>query len=283
MSSPGERPGAYRALLLDLDGTLVDGSDRLRPENVRAVRRLEARGVRVMVATGRSELSTAPVLDELALTEPAVVFNGAAIWCPRARTFLEERTLSDVARDRAVRFGRERGALVVTMCAGAKYALRPSSEVSRLALREMHGLEWVDEGHLAAQRAIRVTLLSDAFDDSGALGRALERAVARPVFVTHFPLRLLPQHRDSPLLVCDVHPPCRGKAEGLRWLWEQHGIAPREVVAVGDGPNDVEMLEAAGLGVAMEGATPEALAACDRVIGSCDGDAIARLLAELWP
>ena len=100
--------------------------------------------------------------------------------------------------------------------------------------------------------------------------------------MTDFPLNWLVQHRDSPLMVADVQPPCRGKAEGLRYLLETHGIPPERIVAVGDAGNDVPMIEAAGLGVAMRNGIGEARAAADRVIGGNNSDAIAELVEELF-
>ncbi len=80
----------------------------------------------------------------------------------------------------------------------------------------------------------------------------------------------------------DLHPPCRGKAEALRVLDEQEGIPPEAVVAVGDATNDLPMMEAAGLGVAMGSGMPEVIAVADRVIGGHDTDAIAELIEELF-
>ena len=116
-SAQGRR--AYDAILLDLDGTLVDAQDRIHPRTREALAAAAARGVRVRIATGRSELATIPVLDDLGLREPAVVFNGAGIWCPLKREVLEERLLSDRTLARAVRYGLERGLLTVTRGAGS--------------------------------------------------------------------------------------------------------------------------------------------------------------------
>lgn len=273
---------AFDALLLDLDGTLVDGAERVHARTRRALSAAAAAGVRVMIATGRSELATIPVLEDLQLEEPAVVYNGAGVWCPRRCAFLEERVLSDRTLERAVRYGLERGLLTVTMGAGAKFALRPRREVERMALREMHGLSFVEPDELIGRRTIRVTLFSDVHASSAAFGAEVEGALGWPVYMTHFPLNVLPQHRDSALLVADVHPPCRGKAEGLRLLEELYAIPAERVVAVGDATNDVPMFEAAGLAVAMQGGMPEALACADRVIGPPGSASIGELVEELF-
>jgi hydroxymethylpyrimidine pyrophosphatase-like HAD family hydrolase len=68
----------------------------------------------------------------------------------------------------------------------------------------------------------------------------------------------------------------------LRLLAEESGIAPGRVVAVGDASNDVPMLLGAGLGVAVEGSMPEALAAADRVVGPPQSDALGALIEELF-
>lgn len=275
-----ERP--YDAIVLDLDGTLLDERGEVLPENRLALSAAAARGVRVMVATGRSSLSAHPVLESLGLDEPAVVFNGAAVWCPRERRMLEERVLSNRTLARTLAFARGRDLLTVVMCAGRKLALAPRDDEEAAALALMTALELVGRDELAAEYAIRVTLFSRGHDRSGDLARELEEAVDLPLYLTDFPLSALPSHRSSRLSVVDVQPPCRGKGEALRWLSERHGVDPRRVVAVGDASNDVPMFEAAGLAVAMAESMPEALAAADRVIGSHRTPAIAQLVEELF-
>ena len=273
---------AHDAILLDLDGTLVDESDRIHPRTLEALREADGRGVRVMIATGRSETATLPVLDQLGLDGPAVVYNGGGLYCPREGRLVEERTLSDVAVERAVAFGLEGGHMTVTMCAGKKYTIEPRSNVEQMALHDMTGLTIVEPEGLVAPHAMRVTLFSDRHASSAQFAVEVEAAIARPVYLTDFPLCCLPRHRESRLLVVDVHPPCRGKAEGLRVLEERWAIPPERVVAVGDASNDLPMLAAAGLSVAMGNAYPEALSAAERVIGDNDTDAIGLLVEELF-
>lgn len=70
------------------------------------------------------------------------------------------------------------------------------------------------------------------------------------------------------------------KGEGLRFLLNHLGISPEEVLAMGDGGSDIPLLQAAGIGVAMENATEGVKAAADFVTASCDEDGVAVALEK---
>lgn len=275
--------GNYDALVLDVDGTLLGASGQVHPATKAAIARLVARGGLVMIATGRSELGTIPILAELGLTTPAVVFNGAGVWCPKAGKLLEERLLSNRAVDRVLAFAAREDLYPVVMGNGVKFAIAPRTPAEISAMADMYGLEFVPFADLPREYIIRISLFSDRHGDSATFARALERAVDLPLYLTDFPLDHLANHRDSRLQVVDVQPPCRGKAEALRILREQYGIRPERVVAVGDGGNDVPMLLEAGLGCAMAVSLPEAHAAAQRILGDCESDTLAQLIEELFP
>jgi len=272
----------YDALVLDLDGTLLDDQSALPAGTTGALHAAVAQGVRVMIATGRSNLSAHALLAELGLDTPAIVFNGAGLYCHRRARLLEERTLSNRTLARTLAFARAHGHLPVLMCAERKLALAPRNPAEEAALALMTGLEIVGPEALAAEYVIRVTLFSTRHERSDQFADELEAAVGLPLYTTHFPLSALASHRASPLQVLDVHPPCRGKGEALRVLEEQYGIPAARVVAVGDATNDIPMFELAGLSVAMENSMGEAKAAAQRVIGSNNGRAIAELVEELF-
>ncbi len=270
---------AYDAILLDLDGTLVDDSGRVPAGTLAALRSASASGVRVVVATGRSELGAIEVLDQLDIGEVAVVYNGAGLYCPRQGRLIEERILSNGIVRRALDFAERDELLTIAMRGGAKFASPPRNEVEEAALRGLEGLTVV-EGPLPAEHLIRLTFFDET--DHLDLERRLREVVDTPAYFTSFPLSMLVVHKESKLSVVDLHPPCRGKGESLRVLQEHYGIPPERTVAVGDAMNDIPMLEDAGLAVAMEGSTPGVLAAADRVIGSNNSDAIGELVRELF-
>lgn len=284
---PATRPARitpHAAILLDLDGTLLDERGRVHPENARALRELEARGGRAMIATGRSTVSTTPILEEIGLRTPAITFNGAGLWCPVQKRMLEERVLSGRTVRRALEFAAQRDLLAVVMTNDAKWSSPPRDDLERASIQGLVGLRVVPRAELEeVEFAIRVTLFSIDHASSLALHDEVAAHVARPVYLTHFPLNALPTHRTSPMAVLDLHPPCRGKAEGVRALRDLYGVEPGAVVAVGDATNDVPMFEAVGLSVAMRGGMAEAVAAADRVLPGNEGTAIAELVEELFP
>jgi hypothetical protein len=272
----------YDAIVLDLDGTLLDESGAVHSRNREALLAAAAKGVVVMVATGRSSLSAQSILDELGLDTPAVVFNGAAVYSPRERKMLEERVLSNRTLARSLELGLARDWMTVLMCADRKLALEPRDEMETSALSLMTGLRYVSRAELSAEFVVRVTYFSRHHAKSEHFGEEVEREIGHPIYLTHFPLSVLPSHRQNPLHVVDVHPPCRGKAEAMRVLEELYGIPAARVVAVGDATNDIPMFEAAGLSVAMASGMEEARAAARRVIGSHSTTAIADLVEELF-
>jgi hypothetical protein len=71
------------------------------------------------------------------------------------------------------------------------------------------------------------------------------------------------------------------KASGLAEVAAQHAITPDEVIAIGDMPNDIPMLEWAGRAYAVGNAHPAARAAADAVVGSNEDDAVAIVIESV--
>ena len=85
----------------------------------------------------------------------------------------------------------------------------------------------------------------------------------------------------------NVVPAGWNKGAALRWLMDREGIAPEEVVAFGDGGNDLQMLAVAGHSVAVEGALPEVKRAARHCIGPVEQDSVAACIEAIaagdWP
>ena len=73
-------------------------------------------------------------------------------------------------------------------------------------------------------------------------------------------------------------PPGSSKGAGLKWLLDDLGLDPAQVMAIGDGDNDIEMLQLVGLGVAMANATDALKQVADYVVNSNEADGVAEAI-----
>lgn len=272
-------PSSYDAIVLDLDGTLLAPDESIHPRVIDAVHAAEAAGKVVMIATGRSKISALPVIEHLGLKTPISLFNGCALWCPVGDRMLEERLLANRTSARLHRWAAERDVQLIVMTADEKLALTPRTPEEARNFDGFIGVQHLPRPELVRENTIRLSFLIDCTGSSSATVAAdLQAAAQAPIYISHFPLSILPRHRTNPYSAIDVHAPCQGKAEALRYLAEAKGIPASRVIAVGDADNDIPMLRAAGLGVAMGNALPEVQAEAGLVLNGHDTDAIADVI-----
>lgn len=261
-----------RLVASDLDGTLVGADGAISDANVAAVREAAADGVRLVVATGRP-LRWLDVLESVADAHPLVIVsNGAALYDVAERRLVECRP---IPRD------------LVTRVADAVRATVPGV---RLAIErgDVFGCEpgWsTDHDHLPGrvvgpwpdllERIDPVVKLLVLHHDhtSDTLARLVGPVVGGQVQVTHSLT-----HEEFGLL--EVSAAGVTKASALAALCDQLGVAASEVLALGDMPNDADMLAWAGRGVVMSNGHPSLLARFDAV-DNADGGGVARALAAL--
>jgi 5-amino-6-(5-phospho-D-ribitylamino)uracil phosphatase len=272
----------YDALVLDIDGTLVDEQSMIRPSTRSAIARARASGVVVMLATGRSSWGTREIVDQLELDAPSIVINGAGLYDRREDRLIEHFALPEPMVTNLIAFAEREQLFPLVSSTSGQYA-RPLVGAEAAIISDIRNLRFVQVDQLPRRDVTRVTLFSLTHDSSAKLHEDVRRAAGDyAAYYTHFPLAALAHFRASTAQVVDAQPDCKGKAEALRVLHSRYGIPAERVVAVGDANNDLTILRAAGLGVAMGNATPEAKAAAKRVIGDNDSDALAGLIDELF-
>ena len=272
-----------RALIVDLDGTLLSDDGVIHPDTRSALHRIHHEGIRVMVATGRSEKSAAPAVDALGIHLPTIIYNGAALWCPIERRLIRERLIDADHLDAILDFAHAEDLMPVVMCADTKKAFTARPQVLQFPLHDMPHLEIVSESDLRIEKPIRLSVFSERHNNAAEFADEIRKIHDAESYMTWFPLSLLPELRDSPLKVVDIQPPCEGKKEALIYLAEEEGIPAEEVIAIGDATNDLPMVTEAGLGVAMGNAMDELKEVADRIIGKNDTGTIGELVDEIWP
>ena len=264
----------YDAILIDLDGTLLDAEGRVTPRTRRAVRTLVDAGFEVLLCTGRSWHGTVETHTALGLESAIVAYNGEWIGRPGEAPWryatIPDPALDHVARveSRALFSFRHEGSRKVSLDQGHPLQPQVAGWFSGAVLVEhAHGLPGTD--------LLRVSCFFDARGEAEAACSALDEDVRSTLRIETWPLALFPEFADTGLQMCEIQVKSRGKAEAFAYLEATRGIPPSRTIAIGDQNNDLAMLEVAGLAVGMANGTPEVHALAHVLIGDHRADGIA--------
>ncbi len=257
-----------RGIFLDVDGTSLSTTPHPSPALVEACQAVRAAGLRLGFATGRPPAGLEVLRDVTGSNGPYVVYNGAQVLVDGGpgRTWpLPPETLHTLARwclDHGVyaEFAIGTGVVVTDF--------REAARASWDEVTEPDGL--VGDVDLATVPSCKVTIY--AFDP--ALEPALTALCATlPVHVDPSTAPIFPG-----TTIFNVTPAGVTKGSGVAWAAGRVGLAPEEVLVVGDSDNDVSMFHVAGTAVAMGQAPPHVQAAAHLVTGTVDDDGCAAAL-----
>ena len=259
-------------IALDIDGTVLQEDGVINDSVTVAVQRVRDAGHEVMLATGRSVAMTMPILDRLGIAPQYVVCSNGAI---------------TLIRDPEAPTGYRRFHVETFDPSDVLTTIRSSLETANYAVEDEEGLyrytgyfpdgtlgaisEKVDFAELMTTHATRVVVISPEHGIEDFLS-VVERMGLHQV-----------SYNVGWTAWLDIAPDGINKSTALERVREILGIPRSQVMAVGDGRNDIEMLEwasAEGRGVAMGQAPAEVLEVASEVTGTDLDDGVATLLAN---
>ena len=254
---------AIQFVALDLDGTLLNPRGRISERNLNAIEKARAAGVRVALVTGRRFRDSRPVALELGLDVPLISHNGALTKHAETLQTVAVLPLPLAAAREALRIGRATGA-------------------DALLSDDYEGLGMLVYDHLSGDNIAVHRYITWATRLHGAEGRDAVRQVdSLEAYLDHEPIHLSfsgrcaamdqleeqlksemgssakilsTKYAEQDFTLLDVVHPSASKGAGVAAAAAELNIGPREIMAVGDNYNDLEMLLFAGTGVVMANA-----------------------------
>jgi HAD superfamily hydrolase (TIGR01484 family) len=247
-------------IVTDLDGTLWHTDDAVHPDTLAALAELRSRGLPVMVATGRRVTSTREPLARIGWAPPAVMLNGSiGLELESGRRFHRRPFAREAARETLAAFRRAGIDPVVYVDHDRLDAFTSPNTGTSPEHVEMFGdrlgiaeLDRVIEDH----EVLSFGVIGIDF----AVGEQVV-AESRPVATPRLDRSI--DIGGAALIVSPLH---QSKWDGVLAWCERAGLDPQRVLAIGDGPNDVELLRGAAVAVSLEGSHPAALAVADHVV-----------------
>ncbi len=264
----------FRLIAADLDHTLLDENAEISERNKDAIRKAVSRGIKFIIATGRMFQTSVPYFKELGLKYdwPLINYHGAMIKTAQSEKVLLHRPLDNRTAIDVVEEANRMG-LHVSMFVGSNLYVREENEHTRY-YRSLTNIDLQPVGDLRVfleNKGINPTKLSIISWDGQI--EEIELHLKK-----RYGSRLsILQSRPHFLEVTDRK---ATKGQALQWLTHREAVKAEEVLAFGDGYNDLDMLSFAGLGVAVANAKPEVLEAASLVTGPHDEDGVAEIIEK---
>ena len=266
---------AIKLITIDIDDTLVNTAKQVTPRVKTALQEATAQGVKVVLTTGRPLPGVQEYLDELGLNHQddqyAITYNGGVVQTTNGEELGgKELAYSDYLRLREV--ADELGAYLQVETIDAAYT--SAKEINYWASREnfLIKMPWiikpVDEMD-PNDHYVKFMFIGDEADID-----SWRDALPADVKEAYYIVKSTPQHLEF------MHKDAT-KGSGLLTLAAKLGIDRSETMALGDQQNDVTMIEAAGLGVAMGNAVPEVKAVADVETTTQNADGVG-VAVEKW-
>ncbi|HWZ41971.1 MAG TPA: Cof-type HAD-IIB family hydrolase [Candidatus Saccharimonadales bacterium] len=249
---------SIRLLAIDIDGTLLDQHFQISARNLAAIRAAHDAGIQILLATGRRHQFALPIAQELGVPVSIISSNGALVRSSTGAVFHTDRLPAATAVKLILHMDEYRGHAVLTFDRQGQDALvlERTDELSHSIAR------WIEKnsGHIRYVVPLEDALTEDPIQVMycGGVARmkaAQDHLAGFPFYGEITLLRTQYDHRDLCLL--DILNRNCTKGHALRLWAEHHGIAPEQVMAIGDNYNDLEMLEFAGLPVIMGNAADD--------------------------
>jgi 5-amino-6-(5-phospho-D-ribitylamino)uracil phosphatase len=265
-----------KLVVIDIDGTLLVRADEISRENKIALQELREHGITVSLCSGRATPAARGVLNQLGLKGYHIFFDGALVTDPDTQENLYIKSLERRLIKQALDYAQENGLIMDVFSATTCYMAQESwvADIRRKYFKVQPVIK--DFRYLPeAEEFIKGTLVVRSPEEKAGAERFRQR------FIEAFVLSKTktPAYPDTDFI--NVLAPGVSKRSALEILMNHLGVKPEQVMAIGDGLNDIPLITAAGWGVAMGNAIPEVKASARYITEDVEHDGVARAIKTL--
>ena len=250
----------YKLLVIDIDGTLVGKDGNILPEDREALAKACDSGIKVSLSTGRAAQACLRIIRQMALDGYHIFFDGALVSNPAQNEEVYIQSISKAIVKQAVEFAHLND-INADLYSTTHYFIERETW-SSITHRDFFDIKpiLVDFDNIwERERIIKFGLVTTSPQEAATAGKFHRRFKDS----LHFSWVRTPAFPGVDFI--NVVAPGVSKGKALKALASHLGIVLTEVIAIGDGTNDIPLLSTAGLGIAMGNAPAEVKATADYI------------------
>ncbi|XP_039118988.1 endoribonuclease YBEY, chloroplastic-like [Dioscorea cayenensis subsp. rotundata] len=267
-------------IFCDMDGTLLNSKSQISINNAEALREAVSKGVNIVIATGKTRPAVISALEVVGLAgkggvvseiSPGIFLQGLLVYGRQGREIYRRNLEKTVCRE-ACLYSLEHGVPLVAFCQDRCLTLfeHPLVDSLHMVYHEPKAEVMPSVEHLLAAADIQKLLfIHTAEGVSSNLRPCWEEAVRGRAGVVQAQADML-----------EIVPAGTNKGSGVKLLLDHLDITANEIMAIGDGENDVEMLQLASLGVALANGSEKTKAVADAIGATNDEDGVAKAIYQ---
>ncbi|XP_057720264.1 endoribonuclease YBEY, chloroplastic [Arachis stenosperma] len=265
----------FSYIFCDMDGTLLNSKSQISPATAQALRKATSRGVKIVIATGKARPAVIDVFKMVDLAgkdgivsefSPGVFLQGLLVYGRQGKEIFRSNLDLSVCRE-ACLYSLENKIPLIAFCEGRCLTLFHDPLVDSLhtTYHEPKAEIMPSIEHLLASADIQKMIFLDTAKSVASTIRPYwsEATKDRATVVQAVPDML------------EIVPLGTSKGNGVKILLDHLGVTPKEIMAIGDGENDVEMLELASVGIALSNGAEKTKAVANIIGCSNDEDGVA--------
>jgi len=258
-----------KLIAIDLDGTLLDKKSKISDKNIQAIKKCKDEGIKIVITSAKPSYAVNQISSILELNDLRVAYSGALILDGKGSPLYGWQIDPEISRQ-IIGFTRDwQKGETLGLDDGILYyekdhpymqmVIDSGDRIEKVKDLTNDGL--LKRGYMHSLSAYE----SDGFEEF--LNSSIDKSKARIV-------------RGSPLSML-IFNPLADKFLAVRKILEIYNLKPKDIMAIGDSNNDIDLIDLAGVGIAMGNAVDDLKKIADYIVPDNDNDGVAYALEKL--
>lgn len=286
----------YKLIAIDLDGTLLNSHGEVTENTKKFLKKCSEKGIEIVLASGRPVDSIKVILEEIGCGRYFIAGNGALIYDIQEdkvvyENFLKKEKVLEIIKiceENSITYNVYEDKTILTTNLKYNVLYYHKENLKKEEEKQTHinivenmysYIKGMDEG-----KFLKITICDENIKIFNSILKKIKKIENVDILeVSHMSRKIIKQGTEEvPIeyFYTEISAMNVNKWSAIEFLMKKLNIKEQEVIAIGDNMNDKEMIQNAGIGIAIEGSTPQITQIADYITSSNNNEGVAKALEK---